>query len=88
MDTPEGLLALTKFYDGVVVDKFIDPAGLTINSSIEQGKVFRAGNMGHYFGFPNHYKLSQDPLQSQVVGKVKSGIIPGITLRKRFWKWF
>lgn len=51
MDTPEGLLALTKFYDGVVVDKFIDPAGLTINSSIEQGKVFRAGNMGHYFGF-------------------------------------
>ena len=81
MDTPEGLLALTKFYDGVVVDKFIDPAGLTINSSIEQGKVFRAGNLGHYFGFPNHYKLSQDPLQSQVVGKVKSGIIPGIKLR-------
>lgn len=81
MDTPEGLLALTKFYDGVVVDKFIDPAGLTINSSIEQGKVFRAGNMGHYFGFPNHYKLSQDPLQSKVMGKVKSGIIPGIKLR-------
>lgn len=81
IDTPEGLLTLTKFYDGVNKDKFIDPAGLTINSSIEQGKVFRAGNMGHYFGFPNHYKLSQDPLQSKVIGMVKSGIIPGIKLR-------
>ncbi len=81
VDTPEGLLAMDAFYNGVVKDKWIDPAGLTINSSIEQGKVFRGGKMGHYFAFPNHYGLAQDPAQSQVVNKVKTGIIPGLKLR-------
>ncbi len=81
VDTPEGLLAMEAFYNGVVKDKWIDPAGLTINSSIEQGKVFRGGKMGHYFAFPNHYGLAQDPSQSQVVNKVKTGIIPGLKLR-------
>lgn len=81
VDTPEGLLAMTAFYDGVVKDKFIDPAGLTIASSIEQGKVFRGGKMGHYYAFPNHYGLAMDPAQSQIVGKVKTGIIPGLKLR-------
>jgi ABC-type glycerol-3-phosphate transport system substrate-binding protein len=81
VDTPEGLLAMTAFYDGVVKDKFIDPAGLAINSSIEQGKVFRGGKMGHYFAFPNHYALAQDPTQSQIVGKAKTSIIPGLKLR-------
>ncbi|MSP13157.1 MAG: extracellular solute-binding protein [Chloroflexi bacterium] len=81
VDTPEGLLAMQAFYDGVVKDKYIDPAGLTINSSIEQGKVFRGGKIGHYFAFPNHYTLAQDPTQSQVVGKCKTGIIPGLKLR-------
>jgi multiple sugar transport system substrate-binding protein len=81
VDTPEGLLAMEAFYNGVVRDKWIDPAGLTINSSIEQGKVFRAGNIGHYFAFPNHYVLAQDTTQSQVAGKVKTGIIPGLSLR-------
>jgi multiple sugar transport system substrate-binding protein len=81
VDTPEGLMAMEAFYNGVVVDKWIDPAGLTINSSIEQGKVFRSGGIGHYFAFPNHYALAQDPEQSQVIGKVKTGIIPGLSLR-------
>lgn len=81
VDTPEGLMAMEAFYNGVVVDQWIDPAGLTINSSIEQGKVFRGGGIGHYFAFPNHYALAQDPEQSQVVGKVKTGIIPGLSLR-------
>jgi multiple sugar transport system substrate-binding protein len=81
IDTPEGLLAMEAFYNGVVKDKFIDPAGLAINSSIEQGKVFRGGKIGHYFAFPNHYTLAEDPTQSQVVGKAKTGIIPGLKLR-------
>jgi multiple sugar transport system substrate-binding protein len=81
VDTPEGLLAMSAFYDGVVTSKFIDPAGLTINSSIEQGKVFRGGKIGHYFAFPNHYPLAQDPAQSQIVGKARTGIIPGLKLR-------
>jgi multiple sugar transport system substrate-binding protein len=81
VDTPEGLMAMEAFYNGVVVDKWIDPAGLTINSSIEQGKVFRGGGIGHYFAFPNHYALAQDPEQSQVIGKVRTGVIPGLSLR-------
>ena len=81
VDTPEGLQTMTAFYDGVVKDKWIDPAGLTINSSIEQGKVFRGGKMGHYYAFPNHYGLAMDATQSQIVGKVKTGIIPGLKLR-------
>jgi multiple sugar transport system substrate-binding protein len=81
VDTPEGLAAMNAFYDGVVTSKFIDPAGLSIASSIEQGKVYRGGKIGHYFAFPNHYPLAEDPTQSQVVGKSKVGIIPGLKLR-------
>ncbi|MBX7213168.1 MAG: extracellular solute-binding protein [Thermoflexales bacterium] len=81
VDTPEGLQAMEAFYNGVVKDKWIDPAGLTINSSIEQGKVFRGGKIGHYFAFPNHYTLAQDATQSQIVGKGRTGIIPGLKLR-------
>ncbi|MBI5880439.1 MAG: extracellular solute-binding protein [Chloroflexi bacterium] len=81
VDTPEGLMALQAFYDGVVTSKFIDPAGLSIASSIEQGKVYRGGKIGHYFAFPNHFPLAEDPTQSQVVGKSKTGIIPGLKLR-------
>lgn len=81
VDTPEGLMTMEAFYNGVVKDKWIDPAGLTINSSIEQGKVFRGGKIGHYFAFPNHYGLAQDATQSQIVGKTKTSIIPGLKLR-------
>jgi hypothetical protein len=54
---------------------------VTVASSIEQGKIFRAGNMAHYYAFPNHFTLAQDPEQSQVVDKVQTSIIPGLTLR-------
>ncbi len=81
LETDEGLLAMQALYDAFVTEAIADPAGVTVASSIEQGKVFRAGNMAHYYAFPNHFALAQDPEQSQVVGKVQTGIIPGITLR-------
>ena len=68
-------------YDAVVKDKIVDPNGLSINSSIEQGKVFRAGNFAHYIAAPNHFTLTMDPTQSQIVGKAASGIIPGLKNR-------
>ncbi|MEZ4859960.1 MAG: extracellular solute-binding protein [Caldilineaceae bacterium] len=81
LETDEGLLAMQSLYDAFVTDAIADPAGVTVASSIEQGKIFRAGNMAHYYAFPNHYTLAQDPEQSQVVDKVQTGIIPGLTLR-------
>ncbi len=81
LETDEGLLAMQSLYDAFVTEAIADPAGVTVASSIEQGKIFRAGNMAHYYAFPNHFALAQDPEQSQVVGKVQTGIIPGITLR-------
>ncbi|MCB0123416.1 MAG: extracellular solute-binding protein, partial [Caldilineaceae bacterium] len=81
LDTDEGLAAMQALYDLFVTDKTADPAGVTVASSIEQGKIFRAGNMAHYYAFPNHYTLAQDPEQSQVVDKVQTGIIPGLSLR-------
>jgi multiple sugar transport system substrate-binding protein len=81
LNTPEGLLAMTAIYDAFVTRPIADPAGITIASSIEQGKVFRAGNMAHYYAFPNHYTLANDPEQSEVVGKVTTSIIPGLTQR-------
>lgn len=81
LNTPEGLLAMTAIYDAHVTRPVADPSGVTIASSIEQGKVFRAGNMAHYFAFPNHYTLANDPEQSEVVGKVTTSIAPGLTLR-------
>lgn len=81
LDTDEGLLAMQALYDIFVTDATADPAGVTVASSIEQGKIFRAGNMAHYYAFPNHYTLAQDPEQSQVVDKVETGIIPGLSLR-------
>lgn len=81
LNTPEGLLAMSALYDAHVTRPVADPAGVTIASSIEQGKVFRAGNMAHYFAFPNHFTLANDPTQSEVVGKVTTSIAPGLTLR-------
>ncbi len=77
----EGLLAMQALYDAFVTEAIADPAGVTVASSIEQGKIFRAGNMAHYYAFPNHFTLAQDPEQSQVVDKVQTSIIPGLTLR-------
>jgi len=80
-DTEEGLMAMEAIYDAFVTSKIADPSGITVASSIEQGKIFRAGNMGHYFAFPNHYTLAQTPDQSQIVDKARTGIIPGLKLR-------
>jgi len=80
-DNEFGLATMEALQDAHVKSKVADPAGITVASSIEQGKVFRAGNMGHYFAFPNHYALSLDPTQSQIVGKAATGIVPGIKLR-------
>lgn len=81
LTTDEGLLAMQALYDAFVTEAIADPAGVTVASSIEQGKIFRAGNMAHYYAFPNHFTLAQDPEQSQVVDKVQTSIIPGLTLR-------
>jgi ABC-type glycerol-3-phosphate transport system substrate-binding protein len=81
LNTEEGLLTMQALYDAFVTRAVADPAGVTIASSIEQGKVFRAGNMAHYYAFPNHYVLANDPEQSEVVDKVTTSIIPGLSLR-------
>lgn len=81
LNTPEGLLTMNAIYEAFVTRPVADPAGVTIASSIEQGKVFRAGNMAHYFAFPNHYTLANDPTQSEIVGKVTTSIAPGLSLR-------
>jgi len=81
VDDQYGLMAMEAIHDIFVVSKVADPAGVTVASSIEQGKIFRAGNMGHYFAFPNHFVLAETPDQSQIVGKARTGIIPGIALR-------
>jgi multiple sugar transport system substrate-binding protein len=59
----------------------VDPISMNVPDSIEQGKNFRAGRFAHYIAFPNHYRLAQDPTQSQIVDKAKTGIIPGLKLR-------
>jgi multiple sugar transport system substrate-binding protein len=81
INTPEGLMTMNALYDAFVTRAVADPSGVTIASSIEQGKVFRAGNMAHYYAFPNHFVLANDPEQSEVVDKVETGIIPGLQLR-------
>jgi multiple sugar transport system substrate-binding protein len=81
IDNEFGLATMEALREAHVTAKVADPAGVTVNSSIEQGKIFRGGNMGHYFAFPNHYALTLDPAQSQIVGKAATGIVPGIKLR-------
>jgi len=81
IDNEFGLATMTALQDAHVTSKIADPSGITVSSSIEQGKIFRGGNMGHYFAFPNHFALAQDPTQSQIVGKAATGIVPGIKLR-------
>ncbi|NJN19135.1 MAG: extracellular solute-binding protein, partial [Oscillochloris sp.] len=81
IDDAYGLMAMEAIHDIFAVSKIADPAGVTVASSIEQGKIFRAGNMGHYFAFPNHFVLAETPDQSQIVGKARTGIIPGMALR-------
>ncbi|HET8626445.1 MAG TPA: extracellular solute-binding protein [Thermomicrobiales bacterium] len=81
IDNEFGLATMAALQDAHVKSKIADPSGVTVSSSIEQGKIFRGGNMAHYFAFPNHYTLAQDPTQSQIVGKAATGIVPGIKLR-------
>ncbi len=81
VDDTYGLMTMEAIHDIFVVSKIADPAGVTVASSIEQGKIFRAGNMGHYYAFPNHFVLAETPDQSQIVGKARTGIIPGLELR-------
>ena len=80
VDSAESVQALQAMSD-LFASGVNDPISLSVPNSIEQGKNFRAGRFGHYFGFPNHFTLAQDETQSQVVGKVAYGIIPGINLR-------
>jgi multiple sugar transport system substrate-binding protein len=81
IDNEFGLATMAALQDAHVKSKVADPSGITVSSSIEQGKIFRGGNMAHYFAFPNHFTLAQDPTQSQIVGKAATGIVPGIKLR-------
>lgn len=81
VDNPAGLQVVNAVFDAVVTSKVVDPASLTATSSIDQGKTFRTGKFSHYIAFPNHYTLAQDPTQSQIVGKAKTGLIPGLNKR-------
>jgi len=81
VDNEAGLMTMNAINDAITKDKVVDPTGLPLVSSIEQGKVFRAGKFAHYIAAPNHYTLAQDSTQSQVVGKVGMSIIPGLKLR-------
>lgn len=81
VDNEAGVQTMQAIYDAIVTQKIADPTGVPIVSSIEQGKVFRAGKFAHYIAAPNHFTLTMDPAQSQIVGKAASGIIPGQKLR-------
>ena len=81
VDNDAGVQTMQAIYDAIVTQKIADPTGVPIVSSIEQGKVFRAGKFAQYIAAPNHYTLTMDPAQSQVVGKAATGIIPGLKLR-------
>jgi multiple sugar transport system substrate-binding protein len=79
-DTAEGKATLQAISD-MFTAGVVDPTSLSLPDSIEQGKSFRSGRFAHYAAFPNHFKLANDPTQSSIVGKAKTGINPGITLR-------
>lgn len=80
IDSPESLTALQALAD-VYASGAVDPVSLSLPDSIEQGKNFRAARFAHYIAFPNHYTLTMDETQSQIVGQAATGLIPGITLR-------
>jgi multiple sugar transport system substrate-binding protein len=79
-DSPESLLALQAMAD-LYATGSVDPISLSVPTSIEVGKNFRSGRFGHYLAFPNHFVLSNDPEQSQIVGKAATAIIPGVVER-------
>lgn len=81
IDNDSGVMVMQAIYDAIMTQKIADPTGVPIVSSIEQGKVFRAGKFAQYIAAPNHYTLTMDPTQSQIVGKAATGIIPGMKLR-------
>lgn len=79
-DSKESIEVLQATAD-LFTSKSVDPISFNVPNSIEQGKNYRSGRFAHYIAFPNHYKLAQDPTQSQIVGKSATGLIPGLTLR-------
>lgn len=80
LDSPESITVLQSMVD-LFASNSVDPVSLNVPDSIEQGKTFRSGRFAHYIAFPNHFKLAQDPTQSQIVGKAATGLIPGLSLR-------
>jgi multiple sugar transport system substrate-binding protein len=79
-DSAESITVLQGMAD-LFASNGVDPVSLNVPDSIEQGKTFRSGRFAHYIAFPNHFRLAQDPEQSQIVGKAATGIIPGLSLR-------
>jgi multiple sugar transport system substrate-binding protein len=79
-DSAESLTVLQGMID-LFASGGVDPVSLNVPDSIEQGKTFRSGRFAHYIAFPNHFRLAQDPEQSEIVGKAATGIIPGLSLR-------
>ncbi|CAN5387680.1 extracellular solute-binding protein [soil metagenome] len=80
LDSPESIAVLQGMVD-LFASNGVDPVSLNVPDSIEQGKTFRSGRFAHYIAFPNHFRLAQDPEQSQIVGKAATGLIPGLSLR-------
>jgi multiple sugar transport system substrate-binding protein len=79
-DSAESTTVLQAMVD-LFASNGVDPVSMNVPDSIEQGKTFRSGRFAHYIAFPNHYRLAQDPTQSQIVGKAATGLIPGLSLR-------
>ena len=52
IDNEFGLATMQALRDAHVTSKVADPAGITVSSSIEQGKIFRAGQHGALLRLP------------------------------------
>jgi ABC-type glycerol-3-phosphate transport system substrate-binding protein len=80
LDSPAGVRAL-KIYADLGKSGVLDPASYTITTAEEGQKAMQNGLLAAYISFPGFFAAFNDPKVSQIVGKVRGALMPGLTRR-------
>jgi multiple sugar transport system substrate-binding protein len=79
-DTPEGRMVLDAM-KRLVDSESINPSSYSPDVTFDAGEGFRTEQIAHYIGGSTHYPRSQNPELATTIGKVTTGLVPGLVLR-------
>jgi multiple sugar transport system substrate-binding protein len=79
-DTADARLVLDAM-KRLVDSRMITPASYSPDVTFDAGEGFRTEQIAHYIGASSHYPRTQNPDLATTIGKVRTGLVPGLKLR-------